>query len=161
MARQTIKSEGLNELRKALAAYPDEFVPIAQRKLLGVAEIAAAAAARRLPKGNTYRVVKDRNGKTRRRERERTGDAASSILVRKSGKANVVIQGGNNRDAPYFGWLDFGGKIRPQGNKAAPIVRPVAPKGRYIYPAAADNADRMNKAMDEAANDVTRRLGLD
>lgn len=159
MAREGIRAEGLGDTIRALKLVAPELLPVAQGKLLQVAEIAARAAARRLPKGNSTRTVTDTNGTTRRRPVVRTGEAANSITVKKSGKANVVIQGGTARgEAQYFGWLDFGGTIKP--NPKQSIRRPVAKTGRYIYPAARDNNDRMTAAIESALDSVTRKLDL-
>lgn len=164
MARQALRAEGLGDLRRALKDLAPELRPVLQAELLPVAEIAAAAAARRLPQSRGYRTVRDANGKTRRRKKgNHAADhvpARDTIDVRKSGRDNVVIVGGTARGAgQHFGWLDFGGTIRPNP-KAPPIKRPVAKKGRYIYPAAADNAGRMADAISKAVDTVTRRLDL-
>jgi hypothetical protein len=160
VARQAIRADGLGDTIRAFKLFAPELLPVAQGKLLQVAEIAARAAVRRLPKGNSTREVTDRSGTKRRRPVVRTGEAANSVTVKKSGKANVVIQGGTARgEGQYFGWLDFGGTIKP--NPKQTIKRRVVKGGRYIYPAAADNADRMTDAMESALDTITRKLDLD
>ena len=154
-----IKMTGMTDAILALKRFDPELERAAKDNLKQIAEIAARAAARRLPKGNSTRTVTDPNGSTRRRPVVRTGEAANSIVVKKSGKANVVIQGGTARgEAQYFGWLDFGGTIKP--NPKTVIKRPVARTGRYIYPAARDNNDRMTAAIESALDSVTRKLDL-
>lgn len=156
---------GMSDAIKALKLFDPELERAAKNNLKQIAEIIARAAARRLPKdgGAGVRFVTDTNGKVRRRKKEYTGAARDSIVVRETtsakGRNAIFIQGGNSK-APYFGWLDFGGTLKPEGERKATIVRPFIKTGRFIYPAAAANAEKVNAALDSAVDSVTRKLDL-
>jgi len=55
-----------------------------------------------------------------------TGAARDSVKARSTQTRARVVGGGNK--APYYPWLDFGGRI-PVTN----VRRPFLPEGRYIY----------------------------
>ena len=57
----------------------------------------------------------------------RTGRAQASIKVR-STRTLARVSGGNNK-APYYPWLDFGGRVGRRGH----TVRPFLKDGRYLY----------------------------
>jgi hypothetical protein len=58
-----------------------------------------------------------------------TGKARRSIRA-SSTRTVAQAQGGNARRAPYYPWLDFGGRVGRQGG----TVRPFKKAGRYLYP---------------------------
>jgi len=57
----------------------------------------------------------------------RSGRAARSLKARSTRTAVRVTAGGNR--APYYPWLDFGGKV---GRKHS-VRRPFRKEGRYLY----------------------------
>lgn len=58
---------------------------------------------------------------------KKSGKAARSVKARSTRNA-VRIAGGGNR-APYYPWLDFGGRV----GKNRSVKRPFYSDGRYIY----------------------------
>lgn len=69
-------------------------------------------------------------------------DEARPDIPRRTGRAQAAIRGkstrtlsrvsGGNARAPYYPWLDFGGKGKKPGR---PSSRPFKKDGRYLYPA--------------------------
>lgn len=57
----------------------------------------------------------------------KTGKAAASIKARSTRTAVRVVAGGNR--APYYPWLDFGGRV----GKKRSVKRPFLKDGRFIY----------------------------
>lgn len=101
---------GLREVRRELNSADKRYGKQIKTVLKNTAEIVASDARMNVP------VL--------------TGRAKKSIKAGTSGAA-AVIRGGT-KSVPYYGWLDFGGTIRPKGTA---IIRPVLKFGRYIYPA--------------------------
>lgn len=64
---------------------------------------------------------------TRPKIPRRSGRAAGSLRAASTRKAVRVKAGG--RRAPYYPWLDFGGRV----GKGKSIKRPFLPDGRYLY----------------------------
>lgn len=59
----------------------------------------------------------------------RSGRARRSVR-KASTRTEVRVRGGGNR-APYYPWLDFGGRV----GRGRSVVRPFKKEGRYIYDA--------------------------
>lgn len=104
--------DGLRELRRDLVSADKRYGPEIRKVLKATAEIVASDARSGVP------VL--------------TGRAKKSIKPGTSGP-NAIIKGGQ-KTVPYYGWLDFGGSIRPKGTE---ISRQKLKLGRYIYPAIA------------------------
>lgn len=66
------------------------------------------------------------------------------------------VTGGGSR-APYFGWLEFGGKT---GIKRS-VERRFVPGGRYIWPAFDANRKMLLGMLDSDVADTVRRAGLE
>jgi len=85
----------------------------------------------------------------RARVPSRSGRARGSVRA-KSTQTAVRIAGGGSR-APYYPWLDFGGRV---GRKHS-VHRPFLRDGRYIYATFYDNVSELEdltvKALLEAA----------
>jgi hypothetical protein len=137
MARpdDTIKIHGLRELQRALKQIDGE----AQKKLRvvfnDVAQLVADDAKRRVP--------------------ARTGAARKSIKPR-SGQREAVVQAGSRR-VPYYGWLDFGGKVGVRRN----IRRRFISEGRYLYPALTAKRGLVQRRLDESIRELARLAGLE
>ncbi len=86
-----------------------------------------------------------------------SGKARNSIKAA-STKNSVRIKGGGAR-VPYYGWLDFGGRV----GKKDSIVRPFYSEGRYIWHSYYQKRDdgTFERELYEAITDVARQAGLD
>lgn len=87
----------------------------------------------------------------------RSGRAARSMRGQ-STRTMVRVSAGGRR-APYYPWLDFGGRV---GRRKA-TVRPFYTDGRFLYPAyfrLRDNG-RFVDIMSEALVDVATQAGLE
>lgn len=83
------------------------------------------------------------------------GNAARSLKAKSVNNAVKVAAGGKN--APYYPWLDFGGKV----GKHKSVERPFLKKGRYLYPTLEANQAQFKKILSQAVIDTARGAGLD
>lgn len=130
-----LKVTGLGDLQKAVATLG----PAGERELyavMGSASKLIVAAARPLVP-------------------ERTGRARGSLKVVPSNK-KIAIQAGGDV-APYFGWLDFGGRV---GRKKH-TWRTRTDGGRYVYPTYHRHVDDIDKLMQAAIKRITAAAGLE
>lgn len=135
MSGSTIRVVGLNEFRKGLRGM-DRGLPKSVRLALNeVAEVLIDAARPKIPR--------------------RTGRAAASLKAASTQSAAKVSVGG--RTAPYYPWLDFGGKT----GRRKSVERPFFKKGRYIYPTLADERDAIQDAMLKAMAQLAETNGIE
>lgn len=133
-----IETTGIRELRKALRDTDPELVKEFRREFKAVAEIVAADARSTMP--------------------ARSGRARGSVRAVSGG--NTVYVKGGKATVPYYGWLDFGGVLRPSGRRRGTQFRPVLGDGRYLYPAIRRNRDRLIKAAEATFDRAARKVGL-
>lgn len=132
---EPIKIDGLQRFTRELKAL-DAAVPKMQRKSLNAAaEIVLGYARTRVPK--------------------RSGRAAASLKPR-STQTSVRVAAGGPR-APYYPWLDFGGRV----GRRKSVRRPFIGDGRYIYPALAEKRDEFVEAMTQALVEAAESAGLE
>jgi hypothetical protein len=96
-------------------------------------------------------VVQDARG----RVPTKTGAARASIKTRSTQSAVRISSGGKR--APYFPWLDYGGRVGP--NKS--VKRPFIADGRYIYPAFGANRRRVEDTYRAAILRIAADAGLE
>lgn len=84
-----------------------------------------------------------------------SGAARASLRVDRSQTAATVLGGG--RRAPYYGWLEFGGRTGIKNSVERRFVR----GGRYIWPAYDQNRKRLLAMLDDDVRDMARAAGLD
>lgn len=130
-----IAVEGMKQLQRALKDLDGESQKEIRVALNRVADTVAQGAARRVP--------------------VRTGKARASLKAMSSQRETRVSAGG--RKAPYYGWLDFGGRI----GKNKSVRRPFVKGGRYIWPTVAANRDQLATAVETALVDLARSKGLE
>jgi hypothetical protein len=92
---------------------------------------------------------------TRKTIPSRTGAAAASLKAKSTRTSARVSVGG--RKAPYYPWLDFGGKTGIGGS----VKRPFYKEGRYLYPTLRKIRPDIEDALQTALTDVARKAGLD
>ncbi len=130
---------GLAELRAGLRKLEPELLPLLRDNLKAAGEIIAADARSRVP------VV--------------SGAARDSIRATAGGN-NVYVVGGKAK-TPYYGWLDFGGVLRPTGNRTnTQTNRPAIKQGRYIYPAISHNGVALKAAVTRAFDEAATKAGF-
>lgn len=132
---EPIEIEGLREFMRSLRAM-DSALP----KALRLAGNAAAAI-----------VVTDAAGRVPRR----SGRAARSVKAKSTRTAVRISSGG--KSAPYFPWLDYGGRVGP----ARSVNRPWRPDGRYVYPAFTDNRQAVDDAYRKALREIAAESGVE
>jgi hypothetical protein len=133
-----IRITGLREFNKALKAVDDKLPSKTRLAANTAAQIVVDVAKPRVPTGP---------GKG--------GHAATSIKAQSTRTAARVSAGG--KKYPYYPWLDFGGKV----GRHKTVKRPFLKRGRYIWDAYADNADKVEQQFTSALVDVARDAGLD
>jgi hypothetical protein len=94
-------------------------------------------------------------GKVRPQIPTRTGKAARSLKARSSQTSVRIAVGG--RAAPYYPWLDFGGKV----GRDKSVARPFLTEGRYLYPTLRNNRDEFARLMTKAIVGIAEGAGLD
>jgi len=85
----------------------------------------------------------------------RTGRAQASIKAR-STRTEVRVQGGSAR-APYYPWLDFGGRV----GRNRSVQRTFMKEGRYIYKGYFAKRAEFEEVLTRALVDVARQAGIE
>jgi hypothetical protein len=130
-----VRIDGLNEFVRNLKRLDAE-VPKALRVALNdAAEIVLGYARARVPK--------------------RSGRAAASLKARSTRTAVRVAAGG--RKAPYYPWLDFGGRV----GRRKQTKRPFIGDGRYIYPALSAKRGEFEAAVTRALLGAAESAGIE
>lgn len=132
MAGKTIQVRGLRELRSTLRGIEKTLGPELRKGLNEVAEIVLDTARPLVP--------------------TRSGDARASLKAGSTEKAVQIKAGGTK--APYWGWLDFGGKV----GRAKSIRRPFRTEGRYIYPTLTKRRDDIEDKFYDVIDRLTKDL---
>lgn len=86
---------------------------------------------------------------------KRTGRAARSLKAKSTRTQARVAVGGPS--APYFPWLDFGGRV----GRRKRTVRPFIKEGRYLFPGLHESHDEVQKVLERALAGVVRSAGLE
>jgi hypothetical protein len=85
----------------------------------------------------------------------KSGRAAGTVKA-KSTRTESRISGGSKR-VPYYGWLEFGGRVGPKRS----VHRPFIKEGRYLYPALSANYGRFTDLLTEKLIEVARQAGVE
>lgn len=87
----------------------------------------------------------------------RRGRARKSVKA-KSTRTLARVAGGS-RQAPYYPWLDFGGRVGPKRS----VSRPFKKQGRYLYKSYGELRDsgEFEEILSEALADVARSAGIE
>lgn len=86
-----------------------------------------------------------------------TGRAARSIKTASTASEVRVKAGG--KQAPYYPWLDFGGRIRPYPRQVK--RRPFRKDGRFLYAGLYAERDRIHAAVEAALLDAASAAGVE
>jgi hypothetical protein len=85
----------------------------------------------------------------------KTGRARATLKAR-STRTESRAQGGSTR-APYYPWLDFGGRVGIRKS----VRRPFTSDGRYLYPAYVKRRADVLELLETALLELCREHGLD
>lgn len=132
MAGKAIQVRGLRELRAALRDVDKTLGPELRKGLNEVAEVVLDTARPLVP--------------------TRSGKARASLKAGSTEKAVQIKAGGTK--APYWGWLDFGGKV----GRSKSVRRPFITEGRFIYPSLRKRRDDIEEKFYEVIDRVTKEL---
>lgn len=132
---EAIKVDGLAQFSRDLRTL-DSDLPKALRVALNeAAQVVVDYAVPRIPK--------------------RSGRAARTIKAR-STRTQVRVQGGSAR-APYYPWLDFGGKVGRRNS----VSRPFLKDGRYLYAGYFAKRDEFSDVLTRALVGVAAQAGIE
>jgi hypothetical protein len=136
--KEAIRIEGLNEFRRSLKALDNDLPKVLRMAFNDAADLVTSDAQPRVPR--------------------RGGRARGSVKSKSTQTSARVIGGG--RRAPYYPWLDFGGRVGPRKSIRRPFIKRT---GRYIYKsyfAHKDSGD-MQQALSHALIKVADQAGLE
>jgi hypothetical protein len=85
-----------------------------------------------------------------------TGAARRSLVARSTRTAARVAVGG--KKAPYYPWLDFGGKGKKPGR---PAQRDFFREGRYVYPTLRQIRPEIESMLQDSIRAVIDNVGLE
>lgn len=131
---EPIKVAGLRDLQRALKALDGESQKALRVVLNKAADLVATGARRKVP--------------------TRTGAAAASIRA-SSGQREASVKAGSKK-APYYGWLDYGGRV----GRSRSVSRPFRPTGRYIYPSYDSQRAEVLDLLENELAELIRSAGL-
>lgn len=134
---EAIKINGLSEFVRNLRKLDGELPKALRVSLNQAAQIVVDDARPRVP--------------------SRSGRARRSVRVA-STRDRVRVRGGGAR-APYYPWLDFGGRINPTGRFV--IERPFYADGRYIYEAFYRRRDEFDTVLTNNLLDAASSAGIE
>ena len=129
-----VKIDGLNEFRNNLKRLDRELPKALRLAFNEAADIVVQGARPGIP--------------------SKTGKAKSTVKAKSTQTFSRVSGGGNK--APYYPWLDFGGKVGR--NKS--VRRPFLKDGRYIYDSYFRNVNRYTEVLERALLDVAAQAGV-
>ena len=129
-----VKIEGLREFQRGLKDMDRDLPKALRLAFNSAADVIVSDARPRVP--------------------SRTGRARASVVAR-STQTKARVEGGG-RKAPYYPWLDFGGRL-PSGPRRPFIGR----TGRYIYHAFFRRRDEFTADLSDRLVDVARSAGIE
>lgn len=132
-----VRVEGLKDFQKALRDADRALGPELRKGLNEAGEIIVSDVRPDLPR--------------------HSGQLAASLRARSTQREGRVVLG--SARVPYAGWIEFGGRI-VQHNRRRVIERPFIPGGRWLFPSAERNRDKIIRLMDHKVDDLARRAGL-
>lgn len=132
---ERVRVAGLKEFQKSLRALDSDLPKAVRLSLNAAVDIVLDYARPRIP--------------------SRSGRAARSLRAASTQTTARVSAGG--RRAPYYPWLDFGGRVGAQRQ----IRRPFYREGRYLYKGLAVKRTEFTEAMERSVAEVARRAGFD
>lgn len=137
MTGVAIKIDGLAQFSRNLKKIDSELPKALRIAMNEAADVVVQAARPKVPK--------------------RTGRAARSIRVASTRTAVRVRAGG--RRAPYYSWLDFGGRV----GRRRSVIRPFLKEGRYLYKEYFDLRDsgELRQVLERALLNVVEQAGIE
>ncbi len=137
MGTEAIRVKGLKEFQKSIKEIDKELPKALRVAFNKAADLVTEDAKKRVP--------------------TRSGKAARSIKSRSTQVEARVV--GGAKSAPYYPWLDFGGKV---GRKKS-INRPYKKRGRYLYAAYFQHRDSgdFQDALLSGIREVAADAGLE
>lgn len=135
MARVWVEVTGLKEFRAQLKQMDAGLPKLIRVALNQASELVISYARPKIPR--------------------RSGRAAASLKVRSNQQQARIAAGGQR--APYYPWLDFGGKV----GRGKSVDRPFYTEGRYIYPGLRANREEITTTMSTALTQLAHDAGLE
>lgn len=131
----TIAVQGLREFNRSLRRLDSEAPKGLRLALNGVADFVVGKIQPTIPR--------------------RSGKARASLKKASTRTAAKIRVGGSK--APYFPWLDYGGKTGPNRSVSRPFIK----TGRYVYPGLAKHRAEVATLIERALADLAKDAGLE
>lgn len=129
--------EGLAEARKWIKQFHPRLVPVLRDELKRAVDTTVLPNVRRnVPTGPAPIHARD--------------------SIRSVSRGNTIVVAAGSSKVPYWGWLDFGGVLRPTGKRFNRISRPVMKKGRYLYPGIEASSEELSNAAGRAVDRILK-----
>lgn len=138
MAGNPVGVEGLAELRRALHDVDKALPKKLRTRFKKIGDEVAAEARSHVP--------------------VKTGRARNTIRSGASGTTAYVA--GGRATVPYYGWLEYGGVLKPVGGRHNTIRRARVKGGRYLYPAVDRRRGQIEREAQAAFQDAAREVGF-
>lgn len=137
---EPIRIAGLREFQAGLKAIDGEAQKELRVALNDAAQIVVNVAKPKIPR--------------------RSGRAAESLKV-SSSQREARVKGGSAK-VPYYGWLDFGGRVGHgrTGKGEGATHRPFYSDGRYVYPAYYSQQDNITKLLAKRLRQLAEKHGM-
>lgn len=149
--RPEVKLEGFAELSKALKAAGDGAEKEFREELKNSSTMFAITAdARRRQAAATGRNLK--------RPSRSTGQSAAAVRVSATAKGVYLI--GGKASVPYYGWVEFGGALKPSGRRHNTQRRDFIKRGRSLYPAIEQHKPAIKGVALDAMENIKQKAGL-
>lgn len=135
---EPVRVEGLREFLRNLRTIDRQLPKAARQAGNTAAQLVVDDAKPRVPIGPGHR-----------------GHAKDSIRVASTQSAVRVRAGG--KKIPYYGWLDFGGRVGINRSVSRPFIK----QGRYLWASFADNRAGVQAALVKSLADVAAEAGME
>ena len=85
----------------------------------------------------------------------KSGTAARTVKASGTARGAAIKAGGDR--APYYQWLDFGGKVGRDRSVSRNFIR----SGRYIYPSIARHHEETTRLVDDVVRTLAIKAGFE
>lgn len=154
---QGVKILGINTLQKRLAAAPAYEANEVRKELRTVAQIVIEDAISHM----TPTFVSGSRLDQTLEDSLRTSASASKRGMSVSVKEGSAGYGPpKDHSAPYAGWIEFGGDLKPTGKRRGTQSRSFVKEGRFLFPAAKRNTDKLIAGIEDALERLAKTFDI-
>jgi hypothetical protein len=144
-----VKVLGLNTLQKRLAEAPGYEANEVRKELRTVAQIVVEDAITHMQSSFVSGSRLDGTLEASLRTSASASKRGMSVSVK---EGNAGYGPPKDHTAPYAGWIEFGGDLKPTGKRRGTQHRPFVKQGRFLFPAAKRNTAALIAGIEAALN---------